>query len=72
MAELCGFKNNFVLQNNFYIIISIDGDTLNLMGKFDSLTIYQEELTSDSYLEIQQFYIDFLLGKNTFVLSLYR
>ena len=72
MAELYGFKNNFVLQNNFYIIISIDGDTLNLMGKFDSLTIYQEELTSDSYLEIQQFYIDFLLGQNAFVLSLYR
>ena len=48
------------------------GDTLNLMGEFDSLTIYQEELTSDSYLEIKQFYIDFLLGKNAFVLSLYR
>ena len=26
----------------------------------------------DLYLEIQQFYIDFLLGKNAFVLSLYR
>ena len=41
-------------------------------GEFDSLIIYQEELTSDLYLEIQQFYIDFLLGKNAFVLSLYR
>lgn len=54
-------------KNNFYIIKSIEGDTLNLIGEFDSLTITQEELTSDIYLEIPQFYIDDLLGKNAFV-----
>ena len=54
-------------KDDFYIIKSIEDDTISLLGEFYSLTINKEELTSDLYLEIPQFYIDNLLKENAFI-----